>query len=549
MIRKSRQVRFLWDPQVISTTKELRGAHYEVLRTIARGAFAPIKLARHLLTDSLVAVKILNKIDSEFFMTEVDILKSVEHQNIVKLFEVVETEERMYLVMEYLDGDLADYVQMVGRMEEELARPIFWQILGGVKYCHDHCIAHRDLKAENVLLNSRGIAKISDFGLSTRFLPRQELQRVCGTMTYWPPEIFKHQKYQGPKMDVWSLGVLLYYIVMGELPFKGRSWVVLKEQVPAGIFKIRKGLSPEFLGVLSYMMTANPKLRPSVWQVMSHSWFGEIEEEPPSLIETVEKQPDPTILQLMNSYLGIPPEEVQAALSGRIFNAASATFKILQDQQEQGQELTCLVRHPLPGPPPCPSPVDSSCRNLPFKRASAPVRHPAAGLPDEQQEEEGGRKGTRSVCLPYILWSPSTSVTDGKTEGSQSTPAPAAAAKSIPTGQPRELTCPAPEKQQQMGKRAGSLPNILYNLWTWNTEGERDISSAAPHLEPSVQECKDPGETEERSEIASETTVAETPSRGTEAVMGLRGRLWKRLKKVAKRCRKMCCCCLPGREL
>ncbi|XP_048193454.1 sperm motility kinase 4A-like [Perognathus longimembris pacificus] len=629
MTSKSREVMSSWRLWCRSLIRELRQAHYEVLRTIRWGGFASIKLAKHLPTDSLVAVKILNKRDIECFASEVDILKSVEHKNIVKLFEVVETRGKLYLVMEYIDGDLADHVQKVGRLEEEEARPIFWQILRGVKYCHDNGIAHRDLKAENILLDTRGTAKLCDFGLSTRFLPRQLLDMECGTMAYWPPEMFKQQRYQGPKLDVWSLGVLLYYMVMGVLPYDGRSRLVLKEQVVAGIFKVRESFSPELRGILAYMMRANPNIRPTVWQVMYHPWFRHHEAAIPSPRQEVQEQPDPAILKIMSTYLGFAPEEVREALSGRKFNAAMATFQILQQQQDLGQDLACLVRRPLPGPPPCPSPVHPSCRYVPFKRASAPVRHPAASLPAEQQQEEGGRKFARSVCLPFVLWSRSTSITDGETEDSQPPPAPPAATVSLPMGQPTELICMTPEQEKHVGSRidsfpapkqekhvcsrAESLPDILYNTWTrgiegeraissaaphletsvqeWKdpgeteersepatkptaaetpttgTEGERAISSAAPHLETSVQEWKDPGETEERSEPATKPTAAETPTTGTEAAMGGstppsldptgaetsingRGRHWKRLKKCITNClRKMCCCCLPGREL
>ncbi|XP_048214606.1 sperm motility kinase 4A-like [Perognathus longimembris pacificus] len=584
MTSKSSGARWsLWGFWGSTSARELRRARYGVLRTIRRGGFAPIKLAKHLPTDSLVAVKILDKTDIDFSASEADILKSVEHQNIVKLFQVVETRERLYLVMEYIDRDLADYVQEVDCMDEEEARQIFWQILSGVKYCHDNFIAHRDLKAENILLDSRGTAKLCDFGLSIRFLPRQLLDMECGTMAYWPPEMFKQQRYQGPKMDVWSLGVLLYYMVMGELPYKGGSRVVLREQVLSGVFLVRRSFSRELRGILAYMMKSDPELRPSVWQLMHHRWFRQHEAALACPTQKVQEQPDPTILHIMSTYLGFAPEEVLEALSGRTFNAARATFHILQQQQDLGQNLANLarlMRYPLPGPPPCPSPVQPFCRKVPFKRASAPVRHPATGLPAEQQEE-GSRKGTRSVHLPSVLWSSRTSATDGETEDSQPPPAPAAAAAmTLPMDQPRELTClgpeqenhvgsradslPAPKQEKQVGIRSDSLPDILYNTWTRGSEGERDISSAAPHQETSAEECKDPGETEERSEVALETSEAETPTRSTEAAMegsappssdpadtetstNGRGRRWKRLKQYIGNClKKFCCCCLPG---
>ncbi|XP_012879442.1 PREDICTED: serine/threonine-protein kinase MARK2-like [Dipodomys ordii] len=135
-----------------SSHEELLRAHYRVLRTIGEGGFASVQLAKHLPTDSLVTVKTINKRDCPSVYTELDILKSVEHPNIIKLYKVVEAEQQLNLVMEYLEGgDLADYVYKVGRLREQEARLLFRQIMRAVRYCHDHGIIHWDLKAENIL--------------------------------------------------------------------------------------------------------------------------------------------------------------------------------------------------------------------------------------------------------------------------------------------------------------------------------------------------------------------------------------------------------------
>ncbi|KAM4874042.1 sperm motility kinase 4A-like [Thomomys bottae] len=572
MISKLRQARSRRGRRARSSDQELLRAGYRVLRTLREGGFARVQLAEHLLTDTLVAVKALDKRESPFFATELELLGSVEHPNIVRLYEVVDTEERVYLVMEYLDGgDLVDHLQKVDRLEEAAARPLFGQILRAVQYCHDHGIVHRDLKAENVLLDGKGAAKLCDFGLSARFSPGEQLTRECGTLAYWAPELFKQEGYQGPKVDVWSLGVLLYYMVMGHLPYDGRSWVVLRRQVLEGRFKLRTRFSPELKGILAYLMTADPKKRPSVWQVMHHPWLRQTEAASPSPSQVVLDRPDPAILQIMSCYLGFDPGEVRAGLSGRTFNGAMATYRMLYHQQDQSQDLRRLVRQPLPGPPPCPSPAHPSYRHVPFKRASAPDCHPATCLPAEQQqqeEEESGRRRARSVCLPCLLWNPSKTGPRGKTEGRKSLLAPAsvpAAAVYLPTCHSSELPCPAPEQERQVSSRADSLPCILHNTWTWGAQRERDLSSAVPGPEASDPSWKGPGETQESSKLASESPAVEMSTRGTEAEMegspppplgsaaaetstpaNERGRGWERLKKnIASYFRKMCCCCLP----
>ncbi|XP_042543525.1 sperm motility kinase 4A-like [Dipodomys spectabilis] len=560
MTSQSREARFWEGHEASSSKNDLCRAHYQVLRTIREGSFASIKLAKHLPTDTLVAVKVLEKLDSTFFATELDILRSVEHPNIVKLYEEVETEERLYLVIEYMDrGDLADYLDKMDRLAEDEARGLFRQILRAVKYCHDNGIAHRDLKAENILLDSRGTAKLCDFGLSTWFLPGQQLDRQCGTMAYLAPEMFRQESYQGPKVDVWSLGVLLYYMVMGNVPYKGKSWTVLSKQVLSGKLKIRKSFSPELQGMLAYLMASDPKRRPTVWQVMRHPWFKTIKGALPCPSQPALNQPDPAILHIMVSYMGFNPEEVRAALSGRTFNNKRATYSMLKEQQDEARDLIRPMWYPLPGPPPCPSPAHPSPQSVLVKRASAPVRHPAVCLRAKQQQEEGGRH-TRSVSLPCLLRRTSITGTERKTEGSKppSTPAAAtrAAATALPMGQPGELTCPAPEQERQVGSRAGSLPRILYNTWTGLKRGKRDIGSAAPG--PKASDLKGTGgDTEGSSQLPSGPPPSKmsawniqpemedsTPPLPRPAANG-RGSIWKRLKRrVLRWFERMCCCCL-----
>uniref|UniRef100_A0A803XK17 non-specific serine/threonine protein kinase n=1 Tax=Meleagris gallopavo TaxID=9103 RepID=A0A803XK17_MELGA len=203
--------------------------NYRLLKTIGKGNFAKVKLARHVLTGREVAVKIidktqLNPTSLQKLFREVRIMKILNHPNIVKLFEVIETEKTLYLVMEYASGgEVFDYLVAHGRMKEKEARAKFRQIVSAVQYCHQKCIVHRDLKAENLLLDSDMNIKIADFGFSNEFTVGNKLDTFCGSPPYAAPELFQGKKYDGPEVDVWSLGVILYTLVSGSLPFDGQN--------------------------------------------------------------------------------------------------------------------------------------------------------------------------------------------------------------------------------------------------------------------------------------------------------------------------------------
>nr|XP_040133965.1 MAP/microtubule affinity-regulating kinase 4-like [Ictidomys tridecemlineatus] len=195
-----------------SSSEDALTGQYEVLRCIGQGAVGTVRLARHILTGVEVAVKTVHKrkLDPASLRAEVAIMKAVEHPSVVQLFQVMETADRVYLVMEYAGrGDLLQYIpQGVGLPEREV-RGLFDQVASALRTCHAKGIVHRDVKAENILLDARGRIKLCDFGLSGQFRRGELLHTVCGTITYWAPEMFLPQPYHGPQVDVWSLGVLL----------------------------------------------------------------------------------------------------------------------------------------------------------------------------------------------------------------------------------------------------------------------------------------------------------------------------------------------------
>ncbi|CAF0793378.1 unnamed protein product [Adineta steineri] len=252
---------------------------YRFSKTIGKGNFAKVKLARHLPTGREVAIKIidkaqLNPTSLQKLFREVKIMKGLDHPNIVKLFEVIETEKTLYLVMEYASGgEVFDYLVAHGRMKEKEARSKFRQIVSAVQYLHQKHIVHRDLKAENLLLDAELNIKIADFGFSNEFIPGNKLDTFCGSPPYAAPELFQGKKYDGPEVDVWSLGVILYTLVSGSLPFDGQNLKELRERVLRGKYRIPFYMSTDCETLLKKFLVLNPTRRVSLDAIMKDKWM------------------------------------------------------------------------------------------------------------------------------------------------------------------------------------------------------------------------------------------------------------------------------------
>ena len=156
-----------------------------------------------------MAIKIIDKskldaVNLQKVYREVDIMKRLNHPNIIKLYQVMETRHVIYLVSEYASqGEIFDYILENGRLNENEARIKFKQILSAIEYCHNQNIVHRDLKAENLLLDSKLNIKIADFGFANYYSSSGFLATWCGSPPYAAPEVFEGKKYVGPEIDVW----------------------------------------------------------------------------------------------------------------------------------------------------------------------------------------------------------------------------------------------------------------------------------------------------------------------------------------------------------
>ncbi|KAG7462906.1 hypothetical protein MATL_G00189690 [Megalops atlanticus] len=310
--------------------------NYRLLKTIGKGNFAKVKLARHVQTGREVAVKIidktqLNPTSLQKLFREVRIMKILNHPNIVKLFEVIETEKTLYLVMEYASGgEVFDYLVAHGRMKEKEARAKFRQIVSAVEYCHQKRIVHRDLKAENLLLDADMNIKIADFGFSNEFTIGSKLDTFCGSPPYAAPELFQGKKYDGPEVDVWSLGVILYTLVSGSLPFDGQNLKELRERVLRGKYRIPFYMSTDCENLLKKLLVLNPVKRGSLEQIMKDRWMnvGHEEEELKPYTEPEPNFSDTKRIDLMVT-MGFPKDEITDSLVGQKYDEIMATYLLL----------------------------------------------------------------------------------------------------------------------------------------------------------------------------------------------------------------------------
>eukprot|EP00063_Salmo_salar_P091310 XP_014066145.1 PREDICTED: MAP/microtubule affinity-regulating kinase 3-like isoform X2 [Salmo salar] len=317
--------------------------NYRLLKTIGKGNFAKVKLARHILTGREVAIKIIDKTQLnpnslQKLFREVRIMKILNHPNIVKLFEVIETERTLYLVMEYASGgEVFDYLVAHGRMKEKEARAKFRQIVSAVQYCHQKHIVHRDLKAENLLLDADMNIKIADFGFSNEFTMGNKLDTFCGSPPYAAPELFQGKKYDGPEVDVWSLGVILYTLVSGSLPFDGQNLKELRERVLRGKYRIPFYMSTDCENLLKRFLVLNPAKRGTLEvredsenQIMKDRWInaGSEEDELKPFVEPEQDITDQKRIDVMVG-MGFSPEDIQESLAKMKYDEITATYLLL----------------------------------------------------------------------------------------------------------------------------------------------------------------------------------------------------------------------------
>lgn len=283
------------DPSIMAGPKVLKHAttirsigDYQIIRTVGSGSTGKVKLGVNIRTQRKVAIKIISRKyinDSskksketassrkKRILREAAILNLAHHPNIVRLYDLYVTEEYYCMVFEYVDGgQMLDYIITHGKMTEEQAQKFFLQLLSAVSYCHENGIVHRDLKIENVLIDTNGDVKLVDFGLSNFFDPSDKLKTFCGSLYFAAPELLRGIVYTGPEIDVWSLGIILYVLVCGKVPFDDKSMSALHEKIKSGLFVLPDHLSIQCRNLLKSMIEVDPKRRARIDEILRHSW-------------------------------------------------------------------------------------------------------------------------------------------------------------------------------------------------------------------------------------------------------------------------------------
>ncbi|XP_077578226.1 serine/threonine-protein kinase SIK3 homolog isoform X3 [Stigmatopora nigra] len=332
----------------------VRVGHYEIERTIGKGNFAVVKLATHIITKAKVAIKIVDKtqLDDENLkkiFREVQIMKLLKHPHIIRLYQVMETERMIYLVTEYASGgEIFDHLVAYGRMAEKDARKKFKQIVAAVHFCHCRNIVHRDLKAENLLLDHNLNIKIADFGFSNLFSRGQLLKTWCGSPPYAAPELFEGKEYDGPKVDIWSLGVVLYVLVCGALPFDGSTLQNLRARVLSGKFRIPFFMSTDCEYLIRHMLVLEPSRRLTMEQICKNKWMrqGDPDTDFDRLITECELVKTERETELINeqiliamSEMGLDRERTIQSLQTDAYDHYSAIYSLLSDRLKKHKTL------------------------------------------------------------------------------------------------------------------------------------------------------------------------------------------------------------------
>lgn len=328
----------------------LIGKHYKLLTEIGSGTFGKVWLAEHLPSGCQIAIKILekNKIidesDVERVTRELKIAQSISHPHLVQLYHLLETSEYVFLVMEYLQGgELYDYIVSKKRLNEEECFMFLVQILSSVEYLHSLNIAHRDLKPENLLLDKeRKTIKLVDFGLGRFYDTGVKIETACGSPCYAPPEMLSKLKYDPLKADIWSLGIVLFAMLAGYLPFDDEDTDFLYQKIIEGRFIMPGSVSLDAADLLSKIIQTDPSTRITIAEIKKHPWWVRNSEESRGrIVNCCFDNRHVNLLEINQDIIdkmsvsGNDPQTVIYNVKNRIYSEIFCHYQLLRQKRKQ----------------------------------------------------------------------------------------------------------------------------------------------------------------------------------------------------------------------
>ena len=336
-----------------------------------RGHFAVVKLARHVFTGEKVAVKVIDKtkldeVSRAHLFQEVRCMKLVQHPNVVRLYEVIDTQTKLYLILELGDGgDLYDYIMRhENGLDQESARHYFRQVVHAISYCHQLHVVHRDLKPENVVFFEKlGMVKLTDFGFSNKYNPGQKLETSCGSLAYSAPEILLGDSYDAPAVDIWSLGVILYMLVCGHPPFQEANDSETLTMIMDCKYTVPPHVSDACRRLIGRMLRRDPAERHTLQDIANDPWLvgsggDSLVYQPADYLPLVSREhltddDHAVILQKMVNGNIATKEEILDALDKNEYNNITATYFLLAERKLRAQrheQASMLGRGQRPSP-------------------------------------------------------------------------------------------------------------------------------------------------------------------------------------------------------
>ncbi|RCN50424.1 kinase domain protein [Ancylostoma caninum] len=359
---------------------------YSIHDELGSGGFGKVKLATHLLTGLKVAIKIIDKKaigdDLPRVTTELDALRTLSHQNICRLYQFIDTEDKFFIIMELpcfqycSGGEMFDYIVKKERLEESEARHFFRQLVQAMAYVHSMGYAHRDLKPENLLLTEDLHLKVIDFGLCAKPTSlTRPLDTCCGSPAYAAPELIAGKAYLGNEADIWSMGVLLYALLCGSLPFEDESMQLLYRKIARGQYHEPEWLSPSSRSLLRSMLQVNPQYRITVRQLLDHPWINHKYSQKLKWTSIYDRNVvDEEVATELAFHHRKSLAEMTALIKEWKFDYLTATYYLLLQQKGRRRKIAL--------PPPRPKPGETHVTASPTIHASLENNLDLSGLED-----------------------------------------------------------------------------------------------------------------------------------------------------------------------